>query len=303
VLKDFHEFYSKDARVRRKLRSLAQRLMFTGSSLVVITPVRSLPPELRDEAVLVEMPLPDEAAVRGELDGAHLFQRRPGQAARTGQGQAGPGGARAGDSAAARWVVSHRRRSRKQLFWQQEVDPVWSPDEPQPHRTWSWQIARFGPGFAGVHPAGGSLLLSSGRYRRRQRKWVQLGDIMPAGRLRLGTDPASGRIALASDTDLAILDASLQMVASDRPGGERPQLAVLPAGLVACRRSDGQVSWFEAGTLAPPTSPPSPACSGPRPPPRSRLQWQSCWRASSTGSAQMWHSAAQRLPVPVPDPR
>lgn len=69
VLKDFHEFYSKDARVRRKLRSLAQRLMFTGSSLVVITPVRSLPPELRDEAVLVEMPLPDEAALRGELDG------------------------------------------------------------------------------------------------------------------------------------------------------------------------------------------------------------------------------------------
>jgi AAA+ superfamily predicted ATPase len=69
VLKDFHEFYTKDARVRRKLRSLAQQLMFTGSSLVIITPARSLPPELRDEAVLVEMPLPDEAALRGELDG------------------------------------------------------------------------------------------------------------------------------------------------------------------------------------------------------------------------------------------
>jgi hypothetical protein len=68
VLKDFHEFYGKDPRVRRKLRSLAQRLMFTGSSLVVITPARSLPPELRDEAVLLEMPLPDEPALRGELD-------------------------------------------------------------------------------------------------------------------------------------------------------------------------------------------------------------------------------------------
>jgi AAA+ superfamily predicted ATPase len=69
VLKDFHEFYSKDARVRRKLRSLAQQLMFTGSSLIVTTPVRALPPELRDETVLVEMPLPDEAALRTELDG------------------------------------------------------------------------------------------------------------------------------------------------------------------------------------------------------------------------------------------
>jgi AAA+ superfamily predicted ATPase len=68
VLKDFHEFYGKDPRVRRKLRSLAQQLVFTGSSLVVTTPARALPPELRDEAVLVEMPLPDEDALRAVLD-------------------------------------------------------------------------------------------------------------------------------------------------------------------------------------------------------------------------------------------
>lgn len=68
VLKDFHEFWERDPRIRRKLRSLAQRLVFTGASLVVTTPVRSIPVELRDEAVLVEMPLPDEAALRGELD-------------------------------------------------------------------------------------------------------------------------------------------------------------------------------------------------------------------------------------------
>jgi len=68
VLKDFHEFWGKDPRVRRKLRSLAQLLVFTGSSLVVITPARSVPAELRDEAVLVEMPLPDEDALRRELD-------------------------------------------------------------------------------------------------------------------------------------------------------------------------------------------------------------------------------------------
>ena len=40
VLKDFHEFWSKDPRVRRKLRNLAQQLVFTGSSLVVTTPAR-----------------------------------------------------------------------------------------------------------------------------------------------------------------------------------------------------------------------------------------------------------------------
>jgi len=69
VLKDFHEFWDKDPRIRRKLRNLAQLLVFTGSSLVVTTPARSVPAELRDEAVLVEMPLPDEESLRHELDG------------------------------------------------------------------------------------------------------------------------------------------------------------------------------------------------------------------------------------------
>jgi SpoVK/Ycf46/Vps4 family AAA+-type ATPase len=68
VLKDFHEFWSKDPRVRRKLRSLAQQLVYTGSSLVVTTPVRTVPQELRDEAVIVEMPLPTVTALRKELD-------------------------------------------------------------------------------------------------------------------------------------------------------------------------------------------------------------------------------------------
>lgn len=68
VLKDFHEFWGKDPRVRRKLRNLAQQLVFTGSSLVVTTPVSSVPVELRDEAVVVEMPLPGEETLRHELD-------------------------------------------------------------------------------------------------------------------------------------------------------------------------------------------------------------------------------------------
>jgi SpoVK/Ycf46/Vps4 family AAA+-type ATPase len=68
VLKDFHEFWAKDARVRRKLRSLAQQLIYTGASLIVTTPSRDIPEELRDDAVLLEMPLPKADALRGALD-------------------------------------------------------------------------------------------------------------------------------------------------------------------------------------------------------------------------------------------
>jgi len=68
VLKDFHEFWSKDPRIRRKLRSLAQKLVYTGASLVVTTPTRTVPEELRDDATVVELPLPAEDALRQELD-------------------------------------------------------------------------------------------------------------------------------------------------------------------------------------------------------------------------------------------
>jgi SpoVK/Ycf46/Vps4 family AAA+-type ATPase len=68
VLKDFHEFWGKDARVRRKLRSLSQQLVYTGASLVVTTPNREVPVELRDDAVVLEMPLPEAGALRAALD-------------------------------------------------------------------------------------------------------------------------------------------------------------------------------------------------------------------------------------------
>jgi ATP-dependent 26S proteasome regulatory subunit len=68
VLKDFHEFWSKDARVRRKLRNLAPELGSTASSLVVTSPVRTIPEELKDEAVIIEVPLPTEKELRKELD-------------------------------------------------------------------------------------------------------------------------------------------------------------------------------------------------------------------------------------------
>lgn len=63
VLKDFHDCWD-NPQVRRKLRNVAQRLRFTHKSIVVVTPSRRVPVELRDEAVVVELPLPDAA----ELD-------------------------------------------------------------------------------------------------------------------------------------------------------------------------------------------------------------------------------------------
>jgi len=68
VLKDFHEFWVKQPDVKRKLRNLAQRLVFTGSSLIAITPTRDLPIELRDEAVSVDLPLPDSVSLRSDMD-------------------------------------------------------------------------------------------------------------------------------------------------------------------------------------------------------------------------------------------
>lgn len=59
VLKDFHEFWSKSPVVRRKVRNLAHELVYTGSSLVVTMPVREVPRELNDDAVILDLPLPD----------------------------------------------------------------------------------------------------------------------------------------------------------------------------------------------------------------------------------------------------
>ncbi|MEU3457269.1 AAA family ATPase [Micromonospora sp. NPDC006766] len=68
VLKDFHEFWAKNPNVKRKLRNLSHRLVYSGASLVVTTPARDVPAELRDDVVVVDMPLPDAAALRMQLD-------------------------------------------------------------------------------------------------------------------------------------------------------------------------------------------------------------------------------------------
>ncbi|MDW8052599.1 MAG: AAA family ATPase [Armatimonadota bacterium] len=67
VLKDFHEAWG-NAQIKRKLRSVAQRLKYTRKSIVITMPTSQLPPELRDEAVLLELPLPDARELDAVLE-------------------------------------------------------------------------------------------------------------------------------------------------------------------------------------------------------------------------------------------
>ena len=58
VLKDFHDFWDNPP-IRRKLRNLAQRLKYTRKTVIVTTYSSKVPNELRDDAVMLEFPLPD----------------------------------------------------------------------------------------------------------------------------------------------------------------------------------------------------------------------------------------------------
>ena len=57
LLKDFHDLWD-NAQIKRKLRRLAQRLKFTRKSILITTYVSKIPEELKDEAVVVNFPLP-----------------------------------------------------------------------------------------------------------------------------------------------------------------------------------------------------------------------------------------------------
>ncbi|WP_461059933.1 AAA family ATPase [Streptomyces pseudoechinosporeus] len=68
VLKDFHDCWS-NPQVKRKLRNTAQRLKFTRKSIVVISPTRTVPEELKNETEVLELPLPDSRQLDGVLSG------------------------------------------------------------------------------------------------------------------------------------------------------------------------------------------------------------------------------------------
>jgi SpoVK/Ycf46/Vps4 family AAA+-type ATPase len=62
VLKDFHEFWTVP-QVKRKLRSVAQRLKFTRKSVLVTCPSQKIPAEFKDEAVIVDYPPPTSVEI------------------------------------------------------------------------------------------------------------------------------------------------------------------------------------------------------------------------------------------------
>lgn len=67
VLKDFHESWD-NPQIKRKLRSLSQRLKFTKKSILITTPTGKVPAELRDEVVVIEFPAPTVAELEQVLE-------------------------------------------------------------------------------------------------------------------------------------------------------------------------------------------------------------------------------------------
>jgi SpoVK/Ycf46/Vps4 family AAA+-type ATPase len=66
VLKDFHECWT-NAQIKRKLKSLAQRLKFTRKSIIVISHSAKAPDELKDEIVVIDFPQPNNAELEQVL--------------------------------------------------------------------------------------------------------------------------------------------------------------------------------------------------------------------------------------------
>jgi AAA+ superfamily predicted ATPase len=67
VLKDFHDCWA-NPQIKRKLRGVAQQLKFSKKCIVVTTPVSKLPDELKDHAVLIELPPPTAAELEEVLN-------------------------------------------------------------------------------------------------------------------------------------------------------------------------------------------------------------------------------------------
>lgn len=64
VLKDFHHAWNqKPAYITRKLRNLAPKLRARSQYLIIITPGGEIPPELRNDLVVLPVPLPSEATL------------------------------------------------------------------------------------------------------------------------------------------------------------------------------------------------------------------------------------------------
>ena len=58
VLRDFNEFWDNPT-IKRKLRSIAERLKFTRKSIIITAASASIPVDLMDETVIIDYPLPN----------------------------------------------------------------------------------------------------------------------------------------------------------------------------------------------------------------------------------------------------
>ena len=77
VLKDFHVYLDQPA-VRRKVRDLAQALVTTGKTVVILAPRLNLPQELQKEATVIDVPLPTNAELDAHME-ALLARLEPGK--------------------------------------------------------------------------------------------------------------------------------------------------------------------------------------------------------------------------------
>ena len=67
ILKDFHEAWN-NPQVKRKLRSISQKLKYTKKCILITAPTDQIPDELRNETVLLDYPLPSIQDLEKELD-------------------------------------------------------------------------------------------------------------------------------------------------------------------------------------------------------------------------------------------
>lgn len=78
ILRDFHHHY-RESIIVRALRNLSYELQFTKKTILILTPVASLPVELREDVLQIELPLPTYDEIEKQLDSiiATTSQHRP----------------------------------------------------------------------------------------------------------------------------------------------------------------------------------------------------------------------------------
>ncbi len=78
ILRDFH-FHYRESIVVRALRNLHYELQFTKKTIILLTPASTLPLELREDVLQIELPLPTYEEIEKHLDAiiASTSQHRP----------------------------------------------------------------------------------------------------------------------------------------------------------------------------------------------------------------------------------